>query len=98
VPSRRTVPVSKIESVDHIHAADHFPEWSEPLAVESRVVAVVDEYLRRTRARPGCRECYFPFSVALFHRIVGYTSGRPQRRAFRVAVHSKLNHKLAQHP
>mmetsp|Transcript_90509 Transcript_90509/g.235696 ORF Transcript_90509/g.235696 Transcript_90509/m.235696 type:complete len:261 (-) Transcript_90509:12-794(-) len=65
------LPVAAVELLDHGHpVAQHLPERGEALAVQERVVAVVDEELRRARVRARRGVDEGPALVAPQHGVV----------------------------
>src|SRR5688572_25316305 len=67
--ARRAVAVAAVEAVDDLHAGSHFTERREATLVEVRVVAIVDEDLRRPGIRSAGGERDEAAPVALLHRI-----------------------------
>src|SRR5262245_64195462 len=70
VPVRGALAIAAIERVHHLHAGDDLAEGRKALAVETGIVAEIDEYLGRARIWSGGGESDRAALVALLHGIV----------------------------
>jgi hypothetical protein len=93
----RSLTILRIDLVHHVHPLHHLAERSEPRPIQSRVVRVIDEELRRARVRARCRERHPPARIRHPHRIVRNPLIFPLRIHLRIRTQPELHHKPRHH-
>src|SRR5271170_3372347 len=95
--ARGLVIISAVKLLHNVHALGDFSEWREAILVQTRVVAKIDEHLRRPRvlSSHGVRDA--AGDVALRHGIVLYIRVGPSLVNRGAAGQAELDDEIGHH-
>jgi len=91
--------VVTVKTVNDVQAVGHHAEGRKAHAIETLVVAIVDEHLGGAGIRPGSGEAHIAADVALRDRIILDFGFFPRRGDGRVGADAELRHerRIVQH-